>query len=73
MKAVRKGSRKVQLNDAALAATSLTAAFASWLAALQGSAAARQLAEADLAEDVAFAARADRFAVVPTYADRRIT
>jgi len=73
VKAVRKGSRKVQLNDAALAATSLTAAFASWLAALQGSAAARQLAEADLAEDVAFAARADRFAVVPTYADRRIT
>jgi len=73
VKALRKGSRKVQLNDAGQAATSLTAAFASWTEALAGSEAARQLAEADLAEDVAFAARADRFAVVPTYADRRIT
>jgi len=73
VKALRKGSRKVQLNDAAQAATSLTAAFASWTEALEGSEAARQLTEANLADDVAFAARADRFAVVPTYADRRIT
>ena len=73
VKALRKGSRKVQVNDAGQAATSLTAAFASWTEALAGSEAARQLTEANLADDVAFAARADRFAVVPTYADRRIT
>ena len=47
--------------------------FAGWEEALEGSEAARQLAEADLGEDVAFAARVDRFGVVPVYADRRIT
>jgi len=31
------------------------------------------LGEVDLEEDVAFAARPDRFGVVPIYADRRIT
>jgi len=51
----------------------LTEQFASWKEALQDSEAAQQLAEADLAEDVAFAAKADRFGVVPTYANRRIT
>ncbi|HVH10483.1 MAG TPA: 2-phosphosulfolactate phosphatase [Gemmatimonadales bacterium] len=73
VKAVKKGLRKLPLNDAARAALALTDAVKSWQAALENSEAARQLAEADLADDVAFAARADRFDVVPTYADRRIT
>src|SRR5207247_2142285 len=61
------------LNDTARAALVLTEQFASWKEALEDSEAARQLAEADLAEDVAFAAKADRFGVVPSYANRRIT
>ena len=73
IKAVRKGSKKVQLNDAAQVALDLTAEYKNWLDALQHCDAARQLADADLAADVAFSAKADRFAVVPVYADRRIT
>lgn len=67
------GARKLALNDAATAAVALTRAFASWKDALEHSEAAHQLAEARLADDVRFAAKPDRFAVVPTYADRRIT
>jgi len=73
IKAIRKGIRKLALNDAARASVALIDEFAGWEEALEGSEAARQLAEADLGEDVAFAARVDRFAVVPVYADRRIT
>jgi 2-phosphosulfolactate phosphatase len=73
IKAVKRGLRRVAFNDAARAAVALTDEFAGWSEALEGSEAARQLAEADLGEDVGFAARADRFAVVPTYANRRIT
>jgi 2-phosphosulfolactate phosphatase len=73
VKAVKKGIRKLALNDAATAALAFTDAFATWTDALEGSEAARQLAEADLAEDVRFAAKPDRFTVVPNYADRRIT
>jgi phosphosulfolactate phosphohydrolase-like enzyme len=73
VKVAKKGTRKVELNDAARAALVLTEQFASWQEALADSEAALQLAEADLAEDVAFAAKADRFGVVPTYANRRIT
>src|SRR6266513_764561 len=73
VKAAKKGTRKVALNDTARAALVLTEQFASWKEALEDSEAARQLAEADLAEDVAFAAKADRFGVVPSYANRRIT
>src|SRR5205823_2328211 len=51
----------------------LSEQFASWKEALADSEAALQLAEADLADDVTFAAKADRFGVVPTYANRRIT
>jgi len=64
---------KLALNDAARASMALIDEFAGWEEALEGSEAARQLAEADLGEDVAFAARVDRFGVVPVYADRRIT
>lgn len=73
IKVVKKGIRKLALNDAARAAVALTTEFANWEEALGESEAARQLAEVDLAADVGFAARADRFAVVPVYADRRIT
>jgi len=73
IKAARKGIRKLRLNDAAHVAVGLTEQFAGWTQALEGSEAARQLAEVDLAADVSFAAKADRFGVVPTYANRRIT
>ncbi len=73
VKGVKKGVRKVELNDAARAAVALTRQFATWQEALENSEAARQLADVDLGDDVAFAAKADRFGVVPTYADRRIT
>lgn len=73
IKAARTGIRKLQLNDAAQVALGLTAQFAGWTQALEGSEAARQLAEVDLGADVSFAAKADRFGVVPSYANRRIT
>src|SRR2546429_57258 len=73
IKAVKKGLRKLALNDAARAALALTDELTSWAEAMEGSEAAHQLGDVDLDGDVAFAARPDRFAVVPTYADRRIT
>jgi 2-phosphosulfolactate phosphatase len=73
IKAVRRGSRRIQLNDAATVALNVTAHYKNWLEALQRCDAARQLADVDLAPDVTFSAKADRFAVVPVYADRRIT
>src|SRR5207253_356406 len=57
VKAVKKGTRKVALNDTARAALVLTEQFASWKEALADSEAALQLAEADLADDVTFAAK----------------
>src|SRR5881396_1877100 len=73
VKAVRRGVKRLEVSEAARAAIALTDAVATWTEALEGSEAARQLAEADLAEDVRFAAKPDRFTVVPSYADRRIT
>jgi len=75
IKAVKKGvpPKKLALNDAAVVALELTARYKNWRDALEKCDAARQLAEVDLAADVAFSAKADRFAVVPVYADRRIT
>lgn len=73
VKAVKKGIRKVQLNDAATVALGLTNEYTNWGEAFAASDAARQLTEADLAPDIAFCAKPDRCAVVPTYADRRIT
>jgi len=73
IKAVRPGARKLTLNDAARAALGLTRQFATWAAALEQSEAAHQLVDVDLADDVTFSAKADRFGVVPSYADRRIT
>ncbi|HEX4574336.1 MAG TPA: 2-phosphosulfolactate phosphatase [Gemmatimonadales bacterium] len=73
IRAVKRGVKKLVLNDAATAAVALTPAFAGWSEALVGSEAAHQLADVGLAEDVRFAAQPDRFTVVPSYADRRIT
>lgn len=73
VKAIRKGSRKVTLNDAADVALALTQQFDEWEDAFHSGAAARQLTEADLEEDIAFCATADRFSTVPLYAERRIT
>jgi len=60
-------------HDAGLATVALLDQFAGWEEALEGSEAAQQLADAGLGDDVAFAARPDRYGVVPVYADRRIT
>lgn len=73
VRGVKKGLRKVLLNDAARAALGLTTQLKSWEVALASSEAARQLGDADLGDDVAFAAKADRFGVVPIYANRQIT
>jgi 2-phosphosulfolactate phosphatase len=73
VRAVKKGLRKVLLNDGARAALGLTTQFKGWEAALASSEAARQLGDVDLGDDVVFAAKADRFDVVPVYANRRIT
>src|SRR5690349_13095134 len=54
IKAVKKGVRKIELNDAATVAVDLTSDYANWKAAFDHSEAARQLADAGLAEDVAF-------------------
>lgn len=73
VKAVRRGVRKVQLNDAGQVAADLVAKYKTWHDAYKVSEAAQLLRDVGLGDDVAFSARADRFDVVPTYADRRIT
>ena len=73
VKAVRRGMRKVELNDAATAALALTPLYRTWAEAFEDTAAARQLVEANLSEDITFATKQDRFGVVPRYAERRIT
>ena len=72
VKALRKGRRKIALNDAATVVLDLPSRFPNWAAALGASEAARELRAADLGEDVAFSAKADRFSVVPSIVDRRI-
>ena len=73
VKLVKKGLKKLELNDAGVAALAFTTLYPTWGEAFARTAAARQLEEAGLADDVAYAAKADRFALVPRYADRRIT
>jgi 2-phosphosulfolactate phosphatase len=73
VKAVKRGQRKVALNDAAAVAVDLTARYENWADALAHCEAARQLAAVDLEADVAYSAKQDRFTVVPAYAERRIT
>ncbi len=73
IKAVKKGARKLTLNDAAQVALDLAAQQGGWRDAFAASDAARQLTEAGLGEDVTYCAQPDRVSVVPVYADRRIT
>jgi 2-phosphosulfolactate phosphatase len=73
IKAVKKGARKVALNDAAQVSFDLAGQHGGWQDAFDSSDAARQLVETGLGEDVAYCAHPDRFTVVPVYADRRIT
>lgn len=73
IKAVKKGVRKLALNDAAQVALDLAAQQGGWRDAFAASDAARQLAEVGLGDDVTFCAQPDRVAVVPVYVDRRIT
>ena len=73
VKALKRGVKNVVLNDAAEVALSLTSQYGSWAEAFEGTTAARQLEEADLAADVEYAAKQDRFDTVPIYAERRIT
>lgn len=68
-----KGRKKMDMNDAAVAALALVGSYEDWTDAFAVTDAARQLVEADLGEDVAFCAKPDRFGVVPQYAERRIT
>ena len=73
VKALKKGVKKVALNDAAEVALALTGLYDDWSEAFEGTAAAQQLVDVDLGDDVAFAAKPDRFDTVPIYAERRIT
>jgi 2-phosphosulfolactate phosphatase len=68
-----KGRKKLDLNDGGLAALALVGAYPDWDAAFASTAAARQLVEASLEDDVSYCAKPDRFGVVPQYAERRIT
>jgi 2-phosphosulfolactate phosphatase len=73
VKAVKKGARKVTLNDAAQVSLDLAGQQGGWEDAFDASDAARQLIDVGLGDDVAYCAHPDRFTVVPVYADRRIT
>jgi 2-phosphosulfolactate phosphatase len=73
VKAVKKGARKVTLNDAAQETLDLAGQQGGWEDAFDASDAARQLIDVGLGDDVAYCAHPDRFTVVPVYADRRIT
>jgi 2-phosphosulfolactate phosphatase len=73
IKAVKKGVRKLALNDAAQVSLDLAAQQGGWQDAFARSDAARQLIEAKLEDDIAYCAHPDRVSVVPVYADRRIT
>jgi 2-phosphosulfolactate phosphatase len=66
--------RGLEINDAVIAARELVRKFGTdWKKAVTASAHARYLKERNFAKDVAFAAQADAFSLVPVYADRRIT
>jgi len=73
IKALKRGRGGMELNDAATATLAIVRSFESWADAFAGTAAARQLVDAQLDDDIAFAAKQDRFDLVPQYAERRIT
>lgn len=66
--------RKAELNDAAIAALELIKRYGDrWKRAVSASTAARDLAAKGYKEDVHAATEADRFDVVPVYAQRQVT
>ena len=68
------GLRKVQVNDAALAALELARHYGErWLRAFRASAHGQELAELGYREDVKLCAQENTHPVLPVYADRRIT
>jgi 2-phosphosulfolactate phosphatase len=68
------GRRKVRLNDAAVAALELIKRYGDrWKRAVSASAAARDLVANGYREDVLVATEADRYDLVPVYAERQIT
>lgn len=73
VKDVKKRLRRVDLNDGASVALSLTQRYKDWQDALKTSEAGRTLHALGLGEDVRFSAQVDRFANVPVYSERRIT
>ena len=69
-----KERRTLEVNDAVVAARELVKKFGDdWKKAVRASAHARFLKECGFGDDVAFAAEQDARAVVPGYADHRIT
>jgi 2-phosphosulfolactate phosphatase len=73
VKDVKTRLRRVDLNDGAGVAVSLTQRFKGWQDALSTCEAGRTLQALGFGEDVRFSAQVDRFANVPTYSERRIT
>ncbi|MGH7537167.1 MAG: 2-phosphosulfolactate phosphatase [Gemmatimonadales bacterium] len=73
VRAVKKGLRKLVLNDSADVVLALSQRYRNWLDAFSACEAGRALQTLDLGEDVTFSAQGDRFTIVPTYSERRIT
>jgi 2-phosphosulfolactate phosphatase len=68
------GRRKVELNDAGVAALELIKRYGDrWKRAVSASAAARDLAAKGYKEDILAATDADRYDLVPVYAERQVT
>jgi len=73
VKTVKKGIRKLPLNDSAEVALALTQQYKTFLDAFTASEAGRALHALELGDDVHFCAKVDRYTLVPAFADRRIT
>jgi 2-phosphosulfolactate phosphatase len=69
----KKGAKKLALNDAGTTAVQLAGHYKNWVSAVTRSDAAAQLKAADLWADVEAACRPDVHALVPLFADRRVT
>ncbi len=68
------GKKKVELNDGALAALEIARHFGErWLRAFRSSAHGRELEAQGFAEDLKLCAAENTHAVIPVYAERRIT
>jgi 2-phosphosulfolactate phosphatase len=73
VKMVKKGIRKLPLNDSAEVALALTQRYKNFLDAFTASEAGRSLQALKLGDDVHFCAKMNRYTLVPAYVDRRIT